>query len=260
MKLMINHQTHYQYTDYAKNSIQYIKMMPQSNAHQQVLAWDISVPGEKTLNRDAFNNLWVTSTQRFSYLQMVIMAQGIVEIQPNSDSISHDCSLNPLIFLQPTLSTLFNQEMHEFALKYVPITNRKNLISLSQALLAYMPYSSFSTNVHTSAIDAFQARQGVCQDHSHVFIAMCKSLNIPARYVSGYLYVEDKTHLASHAWTEVYLDHSWYCFDISNQLFTPSSHIYVAIGRDYWDVAPVRGVRQKGGIESMQSIVQVLPC
>ncbi len=260
MKLMINHQTHYQYTDYAKNSIQYIKMMPQSNAHQKVLSWDISVPGEKTVNQDAFNNIWMTASQRFSYLQMVIMAQGIIEILPETKILKDECSLNPMLFLQPTLSTFYNQEMLEFAKKYVPVIHRENLMHLAEALLDYMPYISFSTDVHTSAIDAFQARQGVCQDHSHVFIAMCKALGVPARYVSGYLYVEDKTHLASHAWTEVYLNNSWYCFDISNQLFSPSSHIYVAIGRDYWDVAPVRGVREKGGIESMQSIVQVLPC
>ncbi|SPL70122.1 transglutaminase family protein [Acinetobacter stercoris] len=260
MKLMINHQTHYQYTDYAQNSIQYIKMIPQSNEHQSVLSWDISVPGKKSLGRDAFDNIWLTTSQRFKYLQMVIMAQGVVEIHPDVNMSRDNGQINPCLFLQPTVSTLHNQEMFDFAKNHVPVVNHRNLVTLAQALLEHMPYSSFSTNVTTSAIDAFQAQQGVCQDHSHVFIAMCKALAIPARYVSGYLYVEDKTHLASHAWTEVFINDSWYCFDISNQLFSPSAHIYVATGRDYWDVAPVRGVRQKGGIESMQSIVQVLAC
>ena len=68
------------------------------------------------------------------------------------------------------------------------------------------------------------------------------------------------SHLASHAWAEVFLGNTWYCFDISNQIFSPDQHIYVAIGRDYWDVAPIRGVREKGGIETMHSIVQVLAC
>ncbi len=92
------------------------------------------------------------------------------------------------------------------------------------------------------------------------FIAMCKHLGLPVRYVSGYLHVPETSHLASHAWAEVYIDDAWYCFDTSNQLFKPQSHIYVAIGRDYWDVAPVRGVREKGGVESMHSMVQVLSC
>lgn len=259
MKLMINHQTHYQYSEQAKNSIQYIKMTPFDNAHQTVLSWEISVPGAKEIKRDAFNNIWLTSTQRHDYQNMIIMAQGIVQLNSSVD-IKTACKLNPLIFLQPTPSTLCNLEMKEFAHRYVPLLSRENLIHLAQALLEYMPYTPHTTEVGTSAIDAFLHRQGVCQDHSHVFIAMCKSLGLPARYVSGYLYVPNTSHLASHAWAEVFLNDSWYCFDISNQLFSPSSHVYVAIGRDYWDVAPVRGVREKGGLETMYSVVQVLAC
>ena len=259
MKLMINHQTHYQYTDWAKNSIQYIKMTPQTNAHQTVLNWAVSVPGQTQLQRDAFDNVWLTSTQRFAYQHMSIMAQGVIEINPES---THAISsgLDPQLFLQVTAMTLCDEAMQAYALQYVPHISYQNLRQLASALLDQMPYISYTTDVNTRAIDAFHQGQGVCQDHSHVFIAMCRALGVPARYVSGYLYVPDSHHLASHAWAEVFLDGKWHTFDISNQIYTPSSHIYVAIGRDYWDVAPVRGVREKGGIESMNSIVQVLPC
>lgn len=259
MKLMINHQTHYQYSDHACNSIQYIKMTPTSNAHQQVHCWDVSVPGQKEIKNDAFNNIWITSSQRQPYSQMTIMAQGIVEINP-ATQFGIDTHINPQLFLQPTTSTLCNADMKSFADCYVPRINRANLIVLSEAILNYIPYTPEQTSVHTSAIEAFQCRQGVCQDHSHVFIAMCKYLGLPARYVSGYLFVPYTSHLASHAWAEVFFENTWYCFDTSNQLFTPNAHIYVAIGRDYWDVAPVRGIRERGGIESMSSIVQVLAC
>lgn len=259
MKLMINHQTHYQYSDPACNSIQYIKMTPGSNAHQQVHCWDVSVPGLKQTKNDAFNNIWITSSQRQPYSQMTIMAQGIVEINPDTQ-FGIGTELNPQIFLQPTSSTLCNAEMKSFADCYVPRINRANLIVLSEAILNYIPYTPDRTSVHTSAMEAFQCRQGVCQDHSHVFIAMCKYLGLPARYVSGYLFVPHTSHLASHAWAEVFFENSWYCFDTSNQLFTPNAHIYVALGRDYWDVAPVRGIRERGGVESMNSIVQVLAC
>ena len=259
MKLMINHQTHYQYTDLAKNSVQYIKMTPQNNAHQSVLTWAVSVPGETQSQLDAFQNVWLTSTQRYTYQNLSIMAQGIIEINPDTQ-YAIDIDLQPQIFLQNTESTLCDAEMRAFAQAYVPVVNYANLLKLSSALLLRMPYISDSTSVNTKAVDAFHHGQGVCQDHSHVFIAMCKALGIPARYASGYLYVPDQSHLASHAWAEVFLDQKWHTFDVSNQLYTPSSHIYVAIGRDYWDVAPVRGIREKGGIESMSSIVQVLPC
>jgi transglutaminase-like putative cysteine protease len=259
MKLMINHQTHYQYTETAKNSIQYIKMTPQSNSHQNVLSWAVSVPGEQNTHFDAFNNVWLTASQRFAYQNMTIMAQGTVDININS-KYAIDLDIRPSIFLQKTPSTMCSREMFEFAQVYVPVVSYANLVKLSEALLQRMPYLSDTTGVYTTAIHAFEHSQGVCQDHSHVFIAMCKALGIPARYASGYLYVPDTSHLASHAWAEVYIDNNWRSFDISNQIYTPSSHIYVAIGRDYWDVAPVRGVREKGGIENMFSTVQVLPC
>ncbi len=260
MKLMINHQTHYQYTEQACNSIQYIKMTPFNNTHQKVHYWDVSVPGERCVKQDAFKNIWITSSQRFAYEQMTIMAQGIIELSPKPFALNMTDHLNPYLFLQPTPTTLCNAEMKEFAHRLVPEINRHNLMKLSEAILQHIPYLPNQTSVKTSAIDAFQDRQGVCQDHSHVFIAMCKALGLPARYVSGYLFVPNTSHLASHAWAEVFLDNTWYCFDTSNQLFSPEAHVYVAVGRDYWDVAPIRGVREKGGIESMHSIVQVLAC
>ena len=259
MKLMINHQTHYQYTDWAKNSIQYIKMTPQSNLHQYVSDWHVSVPGRKQFKRDAFDNVWLTSSQLDAYQQMLIMAQGIVEINPhNQFGITN--RLSPMLYLQPTVATLCNTEMLEFAKLHVPTITVLNFQKLAAALLIYMPYISASTTVTHTAIESFSDRQGVCQDHSHVIISMAKALGVPTRYVSGYLYVNNQSHLASHAWAELFLDGEWHVMDVSNQLFRPESHVYVAIGRDYWDVAPVRGVREQGGLETMYSIVQVLAC
>lgn len=259
MKLMINHQTHYQYTDWAKNSIQYIKMMPQSNSHQQVHTWEISVPGAQKMKKDAFANLWLTSNQVDPFQTMLIMAQGIVEIDLKHQYGVQD-HLSPWLFLQPTTTTLCNTEMLAFAQHYVPQVNLSYFHRLAAALLLKMPYETASTTVCHTAVESFFAGHGVCQDHSHVFIAMAKALGVPARYVSGYLYANNQSHLASHAWAEIYLDGNWHMIDVSNQLFQPEAHVYVAIGRDYWDVAPVRGVREQGGIESMYSIVQVLAC
>jgi transglutaminase-like putative cysteine protease len=257
MKLMVNHQTHYAYTAAVSRSIQYIKMTPPNTLHQKVHVWDVCVPGHKEVKYDAFDNIWLTCSQQQAYQQMSIMAQGTVEINRTSQQGRTD-HLNPYIFLQPTETTLCNEEMRDFAESHVTYLDRTHLMRLAEALLARIPYVAQQTCANTSAIQAFEHGQGVCQDHSHIFIGMCKHLGLPARYVSGYLYVQDMTHLASHAWAEVFLEGAWYCFDISNQLFSPDSHVYVAIGRDYWDVAPVRGVRASGGEESMHSIVQVL--
>ena len=259
MKLMINHQTHYQYTEMASKSVQYIKMSPQTNIHQKVHSWDISVPGQKNVSKDVFDNVWITSTQNYNYQNLIIMAQGVVEID-TQNKFAINTSLSPIQFLQPTPSTLCDEQMFVFAQQYISEVSKKNVMRLAEALLIEMPYTTASTSVKHTASESFLMKLGVCQDHSHVLIAMCKALGIPARYASGYLFVQNSAHLASHAWAEVFIDQQWHCIDVSNQLFQPSSHIYVAIGRDYWDVAPVRGVRAKGGTESMYSIVQVLAC
>ena len=259
MKLMVNHQTHYAYSERACNSIQYIKMIPQSSAHQHVHYWDLSVPGERVIKTDVFNNLWITSSQRFDYQHLTIMAQGVVELYEDSAGM-HQQNVPIGLFLQPTLATQCDHEMLDFVYQHVKQLTLGNLRILAEQILMKVAYAPFSTTVQFTAKDAFHAGLGVCQDHAHIMIAMCRALNLPARYVSGYLYDSNAPHLASHAWAEVFFDKQWYSFDVSNQLFRPSSHIYIAIGRDYFDVAPVRGIREKGGVEKMVSTVQVLAC
>jgi transglutaminase-like putative cysteine protease len=97
----------------------------------------------------------------------------------------------------------------------------------------------------------------VCQDHTHVFLACCRALGLPARYVSGYLYSQDSEHVASHAWAEVWQDGSWHTFDVTNQTRLPRHHLKLAVGLDYMDACPVRGVRFGGGIESLKAVAEV---
>jgi len=259
MKLMVNHQTHYSYTETAQNSIQYIKMMPQTSPHQHVINWAMSVPGEKTIKRDIFNNVWMTASQRYQYQHLTFMAQGIIELQ-NVEMGYVNLSTPTNLFLQMTSATRCDPEMLDFARNIVVVKDRQHIALLSECILQKILYQPESTSVQTTATEAFHSGQGVCQDHAHVLIAMCRALQLPARYVSGYLFDQNYPHLASHAWAEVFLENQWYCFDVSNQLLTPKHHIYLAVGRDYLDVAPIRGVREQGGVENMMSVVQVLAC
>ena len=107
-------------------------------------------------------------------------------------------------------------------------------------------YDTQATTVSTSMAEVLQVRRGVCQDFAHVMIGMCRSARIPARYVSGYLYVasgEDlRGNLASHAWVEIFLPHlGWIGLDPTNKCLADEHHVKVAIGRDYADAAPLCG-------------------
>jgi transglutaminase-like putative cysteine protease len=134
-----------------------------------------------------------------------------------------------------------------------------------QAALAIMryvhgelKYESNSTTVHTHARDALKDRRGVCQDFAHVMIALCRSLKIPALYVSGYLATE--TASATHAWTEVLIPGiGWRALDPTHNRQTDETYVKIAVGRDYADVPPMTG-NYKGTTErKMEVSVNIRP-
>lgn len=130
--------------------------------------------------------------------------------------------------------------------------------------LRYLPHS---TTVATRAADALAQRSGVCQDFAHVFIAACRSLGLAARYVSGYLLTrppEGAARLvgadASHAWSEIWCpEQGWLALDPTNAVPAGLDHVTLAWGRDYADVAPLRGVLRGGGVATLRVAVSVEP-
>ncbi len=128
-------------------------------------------------------------------------------------------------------------------------------------------YATASTDLTTPALEAFSRRQGVCQDFAHIMIACLRSLGLPARYVSGYLLTQPPPGQprllgvdASHAWLAVWCpQHDWVELDPTNNLIAAQSHAVIACGRDYADVAPLRGVIQGGGSHTLSVAVSVVP-
>lgn len=122
-----------------------------------------------------------------------------------------------------------------------------------------LEYAPRTTRVDSPIDEALSKRSGVCQDFAHIFIALCRRIGIPARYVSGYLYHRADYHDrsdpdATHAWAEAWLpDLGWVGFDPTNNLVAGERHIRVAVGRDYADVTPTRGV-YKGDADSRVSV------
>ncbi len=150
-------------------------------------------------------------------------------------------------------------------------------VALMQKIHRDFTYASQSTDVHTPALEALQARRGVCQDFAHILIACLRALGLAARYVSGYLLTqppEGQARLvgadASHAWASVYLPEladsacgGWLHLDPTNDRWgwgTPSEdHVLVAWGRDFADVSPLRGVLQGGASHTLRVAVSVTP-
>jgi transglutaminase-like putative cysteine protease len=139
--------------------------------------------------------------------------------------------------------------------------------ALMHRLHAEFTYRPFSTSVATGALEALAHRHGVCQDYAHVMIGALRSLGLAARYVSGYLLTrppEGSPRLvgadASHAWVAVWCPpQGWLALDPTNDLVVARDHVTLAWGRDYADVAPLRGVIHGGGSASPEVSVTVEP-
>ena len=125
----------------------------------------------------------------------------------------------------------------------------------------HVTYIPGETDVDTTAAQALDAGSGVCQDHAHIFAACARLAGLPARYVSGYLCATDdgNQQQASHAWAEALLPGlGWVAFDPANATSPHAGYVRVAIGRDYMDTAPVRGLRTGPGEERMAVRVAVV--
>jgi transglutaminase-like putative cysteine protease len=152
--------------------------------------------------------------------------------------------LAPSTFTQPTPRLVSLARELRLERGNDPLVLLRRLMGEIYARFAYRPHS---TRVDSPIDEAIEARCGVCQDFAHIFIALARPLGIPARYVSGYLFRDvargQASEDATHAWVEAFLpDLGWIGFDPANSLLAEEAHIRVAVGRDYGDVPPTRGV------------------
>ena len=139
----------------------------------------------------------------------------------------------------------------------------ESILRLSDILHNSFSYVPGTTTVVSPIEHILEWRQGVCQDYVHVMITIARNWGIPARYVSGYLYVKSRDHdadpgAASHAWMECLLPElGWVGLDPTNQSIADEQHIRVGVGRDYQDVAPIRGIFMGGGVSELDVEVRV---
>ena len=125
-------------------------------------------------------------------------------------------------------------------------------LALMRFTYGYLKYVPNSTHVHTHMRDVIVQKRGVCQDYAHFLIGLCRSLKIPARYVSGYLATEIAS--ATHAWMEIFIpSHGWRALDPTHNCQINATYVKIGHGRDYGDVPPVRG-RYHGTLERTMEV------
>ncbi|MEL4179126.1 transglutaminase family protein [Roseateles sp. PN1] len=266
MHLAIHHETVYRYASPVKRSTQYLRLTPVDTPHQKVLSWALDLPAQASRCLDAYGNVMHVLSMDQPHSEIHLFARGVVETldaPPAPDP--QDGRFPPAVFLRDSPLTQADAALRAFAASHaeaVAAQPLQGLLGLMLALAQHMPYTPGTTDAATPAAEAFERRLGVCQDHAQVFATCARLLGVPTRYVSGYL-ATDAEHVASHAWAEARLPGTaeqgggWLGFDVSNQCLADARYVRLAIGLDYLDACPVRGMRLGGGIEAMQAAVQV---
>ena len=241
MKFSITHEFNYAYDSPVRLSTQYLRLTPRDTARQKVLDWKLDTPGQAMRTTDGYGNVLHVLTIDKPVSEIAIQAEGTVETSPTPDEPSDftGAPLSPLLFLRLTGLTRADEALGAFAEKF-----RRSVATLSG--LRELAAEIRNKDPEGSAADA-----------SHAFIACCRHLGVPARYVSGYVYAARHARtradeqVAMHAWAEAWVVDRWRSFDIAHDNLIGESHIKIAVGADYLDACPVRGVRVGGGNETL---------
>ncbi len=272
MKYKIHHKTVYRYAEPLLRSVHELRLAPRSGPLQAVREWQLTVPGNLSEARDGFGNIVHSFTVAGPAHTLVIDAAGVVEVTPPGGAHAPvfcdappagETRVSPLYYLGGTPLTMPVPEMIRFAAPYLAAGHEvPALLALAGGIAGRVRYKGNSTDVGTSAGEAFALGSGVCQDQAQVMVACCRALGIPARYVSGYFYDPAASALASHAWADVCVDvgkELWCSIDVTHRCLSDARHVRLAVGRDYRMAAPVRGVREGGSGERLAVEIAIAP-
>jgi transglutaminase-like putative cysteine protease len=277
MKLQTLHRTSYHYLSPVRESFNEARLRPASDARQQCLHFELRISPETGSSHyfDFYQNCVHLFEIAAPHTDLVVEATALV-LTPDEPTLPPDAAPAPLAHLD---RCLLQDRCYDFlpASNYIEITPETEALArdaaegatdvwqAAQAIMRHIHtvyhYRPASTNVHTHMREVIKARHGVCQDFAHVMIGYCRALNIPARYVCGYLYNGPRDQLkgaqASHAWVEIFVDgHGWCGLDPTNATLAAGRHVKVAVGRDHADVSPLKGTYR--GTDRHKMTVEVL--
>lgn len=260
MKLTVHHSTHYRYAERVARSTQYIRLTPRDSARQKVLDWRVSLPGSAILLDDSFGNRTHLLTLSRAHDSIAMVATGSVEIAEVDNGEPAD-RLDPRIFLRESQLTTADEAIHAFCDPMRRLVASRPVIGVSDLMAAIVERIRLLeeiTDGPVAAADVLAAGEGRRQDRVDLFLAACRALGLPARFVSGYGCTADMASVSSRAWAEVWMSQRWVSFQAADPGQFDAGLVKVAVGIDARDAAPVRGVRLGGGEEVLSTSALVL--
>lgn len=258
----IHHTTKYTYSNTVIDAANKIMLYPINDAFQKVTAQNINVNTRPIIETytDYFNNIVGTFMIVEPHTSLAIESEIEVAVYPrkfpedaveaklqweNLKALSHKTEFLDFIKFKPfTGSKEVTDYLQSFDLE--KITPYQFLQELSSFIFNEFKYIKGITTVNTTLDEVWEIKSGVCQDFTNFMLQVCKMMGIPARYVSGYLCPYEsiiRGEGATHAWIEAYIpNYGWLGFDPTNNIIATEHHVRLAIGRNYNDCSPVRGV------------------
>ena len=257
MKFEITHRTRYAYASPVRGSVNELHLQPVSNPEQTLESFLLKILPATALRH--FHDFYSNDVHRFEISE----PHDALTIQSHCRVTTHAqpalaLDARPALLAQLKDAVTNNIRCHDFlqSSRFVdtaPETWRLAVdaahgeddawqcaLRLMRFVNQHLAYQSHSTHAHTHMRDVLAERRGVCQDFAHVMIGLCRTMRIPALYVSGYLATENAS--ATHAWTEIFLPGlGWRGLDPTHNRQTDETYVKLAVGRDYGDVPPVSG-------------------
>ncbi|MCY4257170.1 MAG: transglutaminase family protein [bacterium] len=280
MKLDICYRTIFRFDSPVRESQNEMRACPVTNQRQQLLSYRISLePSARTLS---FTDYWGTRVDQFgvtdSHQSLQVTAEASVETQdpiPLTANPPLEALLEPQFrdsheeYLHPTPHTNYDSALAQEAQTLA--SDAKDVRSTVEAVWEFagsrLSYQPNSTKIGDCITEIAAKKAGVCQDFAHLGVALCRSLGIPARYVSGYLFSSndrtgsvsgDFVRVQTHAWFEAAIPGAgWLPLDPTNQLTVGHQHVKIGHGRDYDDVPPLRGVYSGPATPEVEASVEI---
>lgn len=250
LTLRVQHTTHYAFGEPVIHALQRLRLTPKATQGQRIIDWQMrfeNAVAELQYDDQHFNHVTLISLAPGAR-EVTVTCEGLVETEDNNGVIGRHSGHLPLwSFLRQTPLTRPGTRLRALLREAQGAGGEAPLDflhSLSGLIRERVTYEAGRTHSATTAEEAVGQGAGVCQDHAHIFIGAARASGIPARYVSGYLLMDDRVEQeATHAWAEAHVEGlGWVGFDVSNGISPDPRYVRVATGSDYRDAAPVTGI------------------
>lgn len=274
-RLRVVHETGYEYDEPVTASYNEARLTPRADNRQNVILNRVEThPATRSYR---YTDYWGTAVTAFDlhapHTELSVTGSSVVETEPFTPPTDEhwdwsDLRAEPLAdrydeLLTPTAYVPTDRRLarvaRTLAKDVAPIEAVSNAVQWVHEEMSYIPGT---TSVHTSAVQAFEDRKGVCQDYAHLTLLLLRTMGIPSRYVSGYLHPKAKAAIGetvagqSHAWIEAWVG-GWWGYDPTNAIHVGEQHVSVGVGRDYADVPPLKGVYTGGGSTDLEVVVEI---